>query len=254
MEVVATEVKDVAVLKRLLFATAYLSSETPHYWEIVTRFACRYSDEKAKISPETARITMESLQCLDSKAFCMETDLIKELVSMEYGKNKQQLGIPLIPKQMICLLCKGKLLLRSDRSSKLTLYTNTLGTVSASHYHKYCSNFRKGCKFVQYYGYSKHGDIGTTKYDSDWIMLPYFISSQETGFEMTLLKNFDVELLIGQVSYKQRADIYNVCNGIAQRKNALALKEKTTWHVLNRFMGEFNTVVALCTCLHAIYL
>jgi hypothetical protein len=35
------------------------------------------------------------------------------------------------------------------------------------------------------------------------------MSTRETGFQMELLKKFDAEILIGQVSYKQRADIYN---------------------------------------------
>ena len=43
--------------------------------------------------------------------------------------------------------------------------------------------------------------------------LPYFLSSQETGFEMAMLKQFDVELLVGQVSYKQKAYIYNLSKG-----------------------------------------
>ena len=49
-------------------------------------------------------------------------------------------------------------------------------------------------------------------YDDDWKSMAYFIATRETGFEMQLLENFDVELLIGQVSYKQRADIYNCCH------------------------------------------
>ena len=48
--------------------------------------------------------------------------------------------------------------------------------------------------------------------------LPYFVSSQETGFEMSLLKKFDLELLIGQLSYKQKADIYNVYEGYDNTK------------------------------------
>lgn len=40
-----------------------------------------------------------------------------------------------------------------------------------------------------------------------------YMASQETGFEMSMLKQFDAELLIGQISYKQKADIYNVSKG-----------------------------------------
>ena len=43
--------------------------------------------------------------------------------------------------------------------------------------------------------------------------LPYFLSSQETGFELEMLRRFDVELLVGQISYQQKADIYNIYNG-----------------------------------------
>ena len=39
--------------------------------------------------------------------------------------------------------------------------------------------------------------------------LPYFLSTHITAFKMALLKHFNAELLIGQVSYNQRCDVYN---------------------------------------------
>ena len=93
------------------------------------------------------------------------------------------------------------MLLRSDRPSQMTLYTDSLGPVSATHFHKYCRNYRKGCIFVHFYGYYKCG-TGHLQYNDNWMTLPYFLSSQETGFEMAMLKKFDAELLIGQISYK----------------------------------------------------
>jgi len=121
--------------------------------------------------------------------------------------------VVLIPPQSVCTLCSGKLLLRRDRPSRLTLYTESMGTVPASHYHKYCQNVKKGCKFIQFYGFHKLGDHSPIYFDVNWKTLQYFISSQETGFELKMLEKFDVELLIGQLSYKQRADIYNVFCG-----------------------------------------
>lgn len=47
----------------------------------------------------------------------------------------------------------------------------------------------------------------------NWSSLPYFISSQETAFEMKFLNMYDTELLIGELSYKQKADIYNCYHG-----------------------------------------
>ena len=58
--------------------------------------------------------------------------------------------------------------------------------------------------------YSKEGDKSGVQYDAEWKTYKYFLSSQETGIELSMLQMFDVELLIGQVSYKQKADIYNV--------------------------------------------
>ena len=63
---------------------------------------------------------------------------------------------------------------------------------------------------MQYYGYNKTTN-NNVQYSSNSSSLTYFISSQETAFEMKLLRQ--LELLIGQISYKQKADIYNILNG-----------------------------------------
>ena len=122
-------------------------------------------------------------------------------------------------------MCGGKLLLRSDRPSRLTLDTESLGTLPATHYHKYCNCHRKGCKLVHFYGYYKSGE-GGMHYTDDCLSLPYFLSTQETGFELAMLKNFDVELLIGQISYKQKADIYNISKGYNTTKKECSTIEK----------------------------
>jgi hypothetical protein len=35
------------------------------------------------------------------------------------------------------------------------------------------------------------------------------VSTHKTGFSLPFLQKFDAELLLGQVSYKQKSDIYN---------------------------------------------
>ncbi len=218
MELVAAQVGDVAVLRRMLFATSYLPSDIPQYWNIVATFANQGS---SNISPDSAKLVMENTQALNAEAFCADEDLTRELIAMEYGPGKKPLGVPLIPSQTKCLSCGGKLLLRSDRPSRLSLYTETMGTVPATHYHKYCHNYRKGCNVVQFYGYHRERDQGLC-YDN-WMSLPYFLSSQETGFEMDMLQWFDVELLIGQILYQQKANIYNVFKGYDTTKKYCAV-------------------------------
>ena len=76
---------------------------------------------------------------------------------------------------------------------------------------------------MQYYGYHKTTN-NNAQYSSNWSSLTYFISSQETAFEMKLLRQFDIDLLIGQISYKQKANIYNILNDYdTTRKGSVAL-------------------------------
>ena len=103
-----------------------------------------------------------------------------------------------------CDECGEKLLLRADRPSSVTLYTDSDGTLPAVHY-KYCRNHKKGCSLVEY----SYKGLFQLHFDADWEENKYFISSQETAFELQLLSKFDVELLIGQMSYKQRTEMYN---------------------------------------------
>jgi len=61
--------------------------------------------------------------------------------------------------------------------------------------------------FWQYYGYSSEGSQSITFHDPDWEKLDYFVSSSETAFELCMLRKFDAELLLGQMSYSQKAEI-----------------------------------------------
>lgn len=207
----AIPVSNPAVQRRLIFATQYLPHDLPNYWEIIARFSSQLNTEESCITPEAARLAMENMQALNADAFIYDTDLTNELLQIECTVTKLPLGIPLMPNQTHCVICEGKLLLRGDRASRISLYTESLGTAQQHIFTSIVKTTEK-CKFVQYYGYHKNGRENS-QYSSNWNELPYFILSQETGFEMKFLKHFDVELLIGQLSYKQRTDIYNVTKG-----------------------------------------
>lgn len=66
----------------------------------------------------------------------------------------------------------------------------------------------------------------TIEYNKDWNTLEHFVVSRETAFDMQLLEKFDVELLIGQVSYKRSSDIYNCWNKYEQPATALEDQEE----------------------------
>ena len=90
--------------------------------------------------------------------------------------------------------------------------------------------------------------------------LPYFVSTQETGFEMSMLKRFDLELLIGQLSYKQKADIYNVYEGYdTTKKTCSSTNKETSSHKtpVHRYVCQqvhAYTYIIICECKYVAYL
>ncbi|XP_019627743.1 PREDICTED: uncharacterized protein LOC109472414 [Branchiostoma belcheri] len=78
------------------------------------------------------------------------------------------------------------------------------GTFFGMKYPKICA---QKCRFVQYYGY--YTINGMKFYDDDWEENEYLLSSSVTAIQLKMLRDFDAELLIGIMSYDQKADIYN---------------------------------------------
>ena len=108
----------------------------------------------------------------------------------------------------ICKLCNGQLLVRKDRPSFPVVYTECFGTVSGIHFRKYCQNNAKGCSFTQHYSFHTT-TTNLIEYDRNCLNQPYFLYTNMTCFSTTLLTKLSAEILLGQISYKQKADIYN---------------------------------------------
>ena len=192
-------VNNPSTLRRILFASSTLSPEVPKRWEIVANFASR-GNEGITLSPQQVKIIADNSIFMDDQAHVSDESLLQELVHMPFGE-RECLGVVLVSQLSTCVKCGGNLLLRSDRPSNLFLYTESHGTLPAVQYSKYCS--RKKCSLAQHYGYHTCGAMGHLYYDKEWTSLAYFVSSQETAFEQTMLANFDHELLIGQISYRR---------------------------------------------------
>lgn len=227
MDLLPVELRDPGVLRRLVFVAVYLPRDLPHYWSVVTQFVGMESEGAKVLSPESVRVAVENLEALNSAVFVTDQKLIHEIHAFSPPKpGSFPLGIILISSRKQCSLCGGKLLVKGDRASTLTVYTESIGSVIGTHYHKICQNFRKGCAFRQFYGYSSEGSQSVTFYDSDWESNSYFISSSETAFELRMLQRFDAELLLGQVSYSQKSEIYNYSNGYPVQPKKCTTLEK----------------------------
>ena len=200
-------IKDASVLRRLVFAVVHLSQDLPNFWGVVLEFATKGQESRSTISAEQAKMLVENMQELDAMAFSTDKKLMQDLMVLQVPKCKP-LGLVLISANTKCLLCGLNLRLRKDRPASVIVYDKDIGTVPGSHFHKCCTN--PTCGFTQYYGfYTIGGSVSDVAFNPDWASLPYFVSSRETVFSIHLLKQFNAEILIGQLSFKQCADVYN---------------------------------------------
>lgn len=195
-------------LRRLVFAASTLPPDTPNLWEIVALFVSKIEF----VTPSNAQTQFENLKFFHPAAVVGDNSLFTELMNISVRPKSKSLGIVLISPNKTCKLCGSSLLSRADRPSQITIYTLSRGTINGTHYRKICSKFRSGCSFVQHYGHYSKGKGQEVFFDEDWQKHTYFLSTRETAFELDFLRQFDAELLIGQISYNQRADIYNYIN------------------------------------------
>ena len=176
-KLVSKHVRKVSVLRKLIFALVNLPADLPNLWDVVVQFATK--DEDCSLSSSDIKVLLENIEELDSAAFTTDSKLLQELMKFHVPRQKP-LGCVLI-------------------------------SLPGNHYHKYCS-----CGFTQYYGYYTTGGSAEVHYNPNWESLPYFVSSRETAFSMDLLKRFNAEILLGQNSFKQCADVYNYLHNYNQ--------------------------------------
>ena len=196
---------DVSVVRRLCFVASALPKDIPRYWELVTEFGFQSSANTP--STEDVQVLLENMSYMEKSAFNRDSCLEKELID-HCGFERHPLGIILISSNETCNMCSGKLRVQVDRPSFPTVYSEELGTVSGTLFRKYCSNHALGCSFTQHYGFHMTGGSDII-HDTDSLRLPFFLSSHSTAFQTKMLSSLTAEILLGQISYRQRAEIYN---------------------------------------------
>ena len=76
MELVGSVIKDVSVLRRMLFAASYLPQDVPHYWEIV---ASSCVNSSISLSADRVKLLMDNLQLLSRQAFATDAELTQSM-------------------------------------------------------------------------------------------------------------------------------------------------------------------------------
>jgi len=202
---------DPAVVHKLCFATRTLPVGLPNYWDIAANFSISGKVDYT-LTGQDARVFIDNVRYLNPSVFDSDYKLTKELVKMpKSSSGDEKIGIPLISPNDKCLFCRSKLYIRADRCVQAILYDSLYGSLPAIHYTRYCR--KKNCSFNQHYGYYTRSDCSEATYNNDAQQLPYFMCSRETAFSTEILRKFDIECLIGQISYKQAAEIFNCYHG-----------------------------------------
>ena len=121
LEVISKYIKDVSVLRRILFAASVLPPQLPQFWGVVVEFATLGNISAQSVTPEQARVFIENLHVLNAKAFDTDETLFQELLQSEIPAARP-LGIPPISTNNTCLVCGSNLLLRKDRPAPIVVY------------------------------------------------------------------------------------------------------------------------------------
>ena len=185
LELLVHHLKDVSVLRRLLFAASNLPDKVPGFWGIVVEFATAGKVQRNLIDPDTAAALMDNIHMFDECAFESDATLTRELLSWKPSMSdaRRPLGLILITPEKCCIVCGQKLTLRRDRPASITVYDDNLGPVPGLHFHKTCSN--RTCNLTQYFGYYTIGS--KTIFNANWRDLKYFVSSSLTAFSLSML-------------------------------------------------------------------
>ena len=73
---IAKYIKEVSVLRRLVFAAIHLPEDLPNLWGVVIEYATKGKKESSAITAEDAKMLAENIQEFDSKAFSTDKDLL----------------------------------------------------------------------------------------------------------------------------------------------------------------------------------
>ena len=70
------------VVRRLSFATTFLPSSMPNYWESVASFSVAHRQSRNNLTTEQVKVLVENLEEIDSGTLASDDVLIREIVEV----------------------------------------------------------------------------------------------------------------------------------------------------------------------------
>lgn len=199
-------ISDLSVITRGLFYFTQIPRAFPDFGKKLFEFAT--NGKKDCVARES--VNADSFLALTSNVTSLyslknEEDLWREIHDASLKEGKYGLGAVLVSEKNVCRLCGKELRVKASRIVNVVIYHETRGTFLGCRIPKLCSG--RSCNMVQHYGYYTLGE--KKYYDEDWEEHEYLLCSGKTAFEIRMLKKFEIEILLGKLSFKEKADIYN---------------------------------------------
>ena len=198
------------MIYRGLYYFTHIPRAFPEFGNRLFAFATKGNKDAVKCD----MVNAESFLALSSNLVSLynltgNEDLWKEVHDASLTEGMFGFGVVLLSEKGSCRLCSKQLTAKTSRVVNVVVYHETKGSFMGCRIPKVCSN--RSCNLIQHYGYYT---IGESKYyDEDWQQNDYLLSSGKTAFDLKLLRKFEVEILLGKLSFKEKADIYNEVHG-----------------------------------------
>ena len=140
--------------------------------------------------------------------------LLCDHLEPETGHN---FSVVLIPPDEVCPRC-GNALGSAIEPSHIMLYGTPHGTIQGTIYKRKCTtrgnSTTPACSVRMHYGYYSYKKMQFRT--RSCLDLPYFVSSNSTGFQMSFFHKSDSSILFGHNAFQCQANIYNRNHGYTE--------------------------------------
>ena len=158
-------------------------------------------DTSKSLAIQRFRSEIESVLFLDVLFGRKHRELFRDLHQFSL-KCGMPMGSVLMSDRDSCRKC-GKKLFVEPKSHPVVVYHNDLGTYLGSRITKVC----RRCKVHEHYGYYTHQRV--RHMDDNVLENDFLLSSEDTAFQMSLLKQCASFLVVGAVAFSTFAKAYN---------------------------------------------
>lgn len=194
-------------LSRLVFVFQTIGSsflKASHLTTIVKRFVFK-EDEcivgKELVLTETFAAECEGLIYLNKSILSSEKKLFQEFHDLSLISG-QPMATVLVSSQEVCRICNKTLSVKS-KIQPIVIYSSYHGTYLGSRITKVCQK----CKLYEHYGYWTCD--GKKHFTEDTLQLDFLLSTEDTAFELALLRQHAHLLVLGAVPFSTFAAYYN---------------------------------------------